>query len=241
MILRAIVVDDEPLARQRVERLLNKLGVSVVAQGDNGERAIELAKTYQSDLLFLDINMPIKNGLAAAREIVKLEQSPAIIFCTAYDEFAIEAFNSSATAYLLKPITEEDLRRALDKAKQVSQMQMHALLNNFNDADAIVIKYANHQNRKLISKILYFRSCDKHVVAGMIGQGEAVVDYTLKRLAAKLGEGFVRTHNSSLLNTRYLSKLIRIDNGLAHVRLRECDRVFPVSRRHLAAVKKYFQ
>ena len=124
--IRTIIVDDEPLARSRLLRLLAPQSVvDVIAEAVNGQEAVNLVKQLKPDLVFLDIQMPIKTGLQAAQEISQLQQQkPAIVFCTAYDQYAVEAFKTQAVAYLLKPVSTEDLQEAITKATQVSQLQL---------------------------------------------------------------------------------------------------------------------
>ena len=117
MNVRALVVDDERLARNRLKRLLADLQVDVVAEGQDGNQAVELVNTGEIDIVFMDINMPNLNGLEAARLISEtMSEPPAIVFCTAYDEYAVKAFDTSAVAYLLKPINTADLQRVLEQA-----------------------------------------------------------------------------------------------------------------------------
>ena len=120
MTIKAVAIDDEPLARARLVRLLTMQGVDVIAQGENGQQAIDLVfENDDVDILFIDINMPIKTGLQAVNDICSTHlDPPAIVFCTAYDEYALDAFKTNAVAYLLKPIQAEDIANAIDKEKE---------------------------------------------------------------------------------------------------------------------------
>ena len=238
---RAIVIDDEPLAVKRLIRLLTKLDVDVVASGTSGQAAMQLCKLHAVDILFMDINMPAMDGLQAAQKIVaNPSQAPAIVFCTAYGEHALDAFKAQAAAYLLKPVSIEDLSAAIKQASRLSQLQLSQLDATDRQALTISIEHANHVERRPTDQILYFRAEHKIVLAGLVDGGEIVVDYTLKALAARLLSGFLRVHRNTLLNKFYLSQLMRDSAGQVWVTLNQSDQRFVVSRRHASTVKKYF-
>ena len=238
---RAIVVDDEPLAVKRLVRLLALLNVEVVATGTDGLQAVQLCKLHAVDLLFLDINMPQMNGLQAAQKITtNSSQAPAIVFCTAYQQHALEAFKAQASAYLLKPVNIEDLSTAIKQASRLSHLQLSQLDATERQAVTIRIEHADHVERRSTDQILYFRAEDKIVLAGLIDAGEIVVDYTLKALTTKLLGGFLRVHRNTLINKFYLSQLKRDSAGQVWVTLNQSEQSFVVSRRHASTVKKYF-
>ena len=142
MTIRAIVTDDEPLARARLTRILSMHGVDVVAQGENGQQAIELVFEHDIDILFIDISMPIKTGLQAVIEIYEKHQDPpAVVFCTAYDEYALDAFNTNAVAYLLKPIQADDIVTAIEKASNVNKLQRTSLFQQESGNRTIAIHH----------------------------------------------------------------------------------------------------
>lgn len=238
---RAIVVDDEPLAVKRLVRLLAQMNVEVVATGTDGLQAVQLCKLHAVDLLFLDINMPYMNGLLAAQEITaNSSQAPAIVFCTAYQQHALEAFKAQASAYLLKPVNIQDLAAAIKQASRLSHLQLSQLDLSERQALTIRIEHADHVERRSTDQILYFRAEDKIVLAGLIDAGEIVVDYTLKALTTKLLGGFLRVHRNTLINKFYLSQLKRDSAGQVWVTLNQSEQSFVVSRRHASTVKKYF-
>src|SRR5262245_5327741 len=117
MPLRVLVVDDEPVARQRLRRLLRKIGdVTVVAESGDGVSAVAAIRAHELDLVFLDVQMPAMSGLDVVRTI-GAERMPAIVFVTAFDRFALEAFEAEAIDYLLKPFGEERVRKALARVR----------------------------------------------------------------------------------------------------------------------------
>ena len=242
MAIRTLIVDDEALARHRINRLLSEItSVEVVATADNGQQAIDSALKYQPDLVFMDIQMPVKSGLVAAKEIIEqLDRPPAIVFCTAFDQHAVDAFRLNAAAYLLKPVMIEDLQTAIQQAGALTQFQVSKLLEQKSIASTICIQHSNYIENILLGDILYFRSELKNVVAGLVGGAEVVVDYTLKDLENQFGGEFVRAHRNSLINKRQLIKLLRDQNGKDILKLSDSPLTFEVSRRNLLTVKKCF-
>lgn len=248
MNIKALIVDDERLARNRLRRLLTELDVEVVDEGVDGIEAVNLAASHAADILFLDINMPRMNGLEAAKKInEQMEQPPSIVFCTAYDEFALQAFETNASAYLLKPANTDDLAKVIERAGQISRLQANRN-SSFGDSVAdvsnapatLVISHHGGTESVPLMDILYFRSIDKHVFAFIKNRGEVLVDYTLKDLQLDFANELVRTHRSSLVNRHYLVKLKKDDAGFACLVLKGIEQTIPVSRRHYSAVKKCF-
>ena len=119
MSYRVLVVDDEPLARQRLKRLLEEhKDFACIAEAGDGQAAVDWLSQFRADLVLLDIQMPGLDGLQAAEKIRSLANPPVIVFCTAYDDHALAAFDVDAADYLLKPIRKEDLIRALSRAAE---------------------------------------------------------------------------------------------------------------------------
>jgi len=117
--MKLLIVDDEALARERLAALLSEQpDCEVVGQAGNGKEAVELAASLQVDALLLDIAMPLMDGLEAARHLSQLQPAPAVIFCTAYDDRALEAFDVAAVDYLVKPVRPERLADALERARR---------------------------------------------------------------------------------------------------------------------------
>ncbi len=239
MQIRTLIVDDEPLARARLERLLNSLDViSVVGVACDGREAIEKVESESPNLIFMDVQMPRMGGLEAAKEIMEIfkDDPPAIIFCTAFDNYAIQAFKVSASDYLLKPVTVTDLEHAIERACLVTQLRKPA---QFEDSNFFSIKHKNHVEKHPMSDVLYFRSEGKHVVVGLLDGQELFVDFTLKELEQTYYTKLIRVHRNSLLSRDKLAKLIRGPDG-DFVQLMDFDMTFQVSRRMLSEVKKVF-
>lgn len=240
MSVNAAVVDDEPLARARLKRLLTMQGVNVVAEGENGYEALEIASRSDVDVMFLDINMPQKNGLDAAREMNDLvAQPPALIFCTAYDHFAVEAFKTNAVAYLLKPFETKDLEAALDKAASLSRLQVAKLIELQSGNASLPMMIAGVLENVPTSKVVYFQSVDKHVYAVLESGIENLVDMTLKEIEEKYDRYFVRVNRSVVVNRIQALRLVR-SNGASKLEIKHNNIQFSISRRRLSEVKECF-
>lgn len=242
MRISTVIVDDEPLARARLQRFMQSMdGIDLLATGENGQEALELTIAHKPDVLLLDIEMPVMNGLDAAETILKqVPKPPAIIFCTAYENYALEAFTTNAVGYLLKPVSFEKLNEQLLKAQRLTRLQLNRVQEQGDQHDVINVAQPGYLAKLPIADILYFRAEDKAVVAGLIDK-EVVVAYSLKHLEQKLADSFVRVHRSALVNNRFLDKLVKNDEGLDIVSLQSSDAEFVVSRRHLTKVKSYFK
>src|SRR5688572_17533528 len=126
--MKVIIVDDEPPARDRLRRLLEEIeGCECVGEAGNGQDAIALVTREGPDVVLMDIRMPGMDGVEAARHLSTLDQPPAIIFTTAYDEYAVRAFETQAAGYLLKPVRREKLSEALARAGRLTRPQLAAI------------------------------------------------------------------------------------------------------------------
>lgn len=243
MKIKAAIVDDEQLARARLKRLLTDQQVDIVAEGQNGQEALHIAQHFQFDVLFIDINMPVMNGMDAVREISQcVDSPPAIVFCTAYDQFAIDAFNTNAISYLLKPIQAQDIANALKKASTINRIQRMTLMES---KEAPVKHYAVHYQGALqnipASQFAYFHSVEKNVFAVLEDGDEVLIEATLKSLEQDLNEAFLRIHRNALVNKQQVSRLIKDEKGMMQLELKVNAVSLAVSRRHVSEVKKCFQ
>ncbi len=167
--LKILIVDDEPLARARLKSLVTDLGVGeVVAEAGDGYDAIVAVQEAGAQVVLLDIRMPGMDGLEAARHLSQLQAPPAIIFTTAFDAHALEAFEASAVDYLLKPIRRERLSGALEKACCLNQAQLRELeVIRGHSSTRGHISAVFQGNLKLLPvvQVRYFRADHKYVVA----------------------------------------------------------------------------
>ena len=232
-------MDDESLARERLKRLvLTNTHYQVCGEAENGELALKGIPEIQPDIVLLDIRMPGVDGLAVAEGISTLKNPPAIIFCTAYDEYAIKAFNYNAIGYLLKPVRKDDLFKALGQAKKLSQLQLKQLNHQETERSAMFV--ANSwQGQELIpfENIYYFKADQKYLTV-VHREGETLSDQTLKELEELYEAELVRVHRNTLVNLSYVSALFKDGEGHHMLRLKGCDHQILISRRHVSEIKE---
>jgi two-component system response regulator AlgR len=238
--MKVMVVDDEGLARDRVRRMLDGLeGYECVAEAANGTEALERIVQVRPDVVLLDIRMPGMDGLEAADHIGKLEEPPAVIFCTAYEEHAVEAFNLQAVGYLLKPVRKEQLAQALSNAQRVNRAQLNAL-SGIDQGRRSHISARTRRGLELIpvEDVLYLQADQKYVTVRHL-DGETIVDETLRELEDEFGELFVRVHRSALVSVRHIAGIEKRSDGQAQLLLRGTDERLDISRRHVSQVRKF--
>jgi two-component system LytT family response regulator len=201
--MRAIIVDDEALARERVRTLLaDARGITVVAECSGGREAVEQILAERPDLVLLDVQMPDLDGFEVL-EAVASEWLPAVIFITAYDEYAIKAFDVHAIDYILKPIEPERFRKALAR---VTKRDLLALLDE-RPIDRLVIRTRSKVSFLKPSEIDWIEADGKHAVLHA-GRELHVVRHTLTRLEQRLlPHGFVRVHRSAIVNVDRIKEL----------------------------------
>jgi two-component system response regulator AlgR len=238
--MKVLIVDDEQLARERLVRMVAALdGYQVVGEAAHGRQALEAAQRTEPDVVLLDIRMPGMDGLETARHLGELDEPPAVIFCTAYEEHAVQAFDLQAVGYLLKPVRGDNLQRALDQAQRVNKAQL-AALNGPEPRARSHIAARTRRGVELVpvEEVRYFQADQKYVTVAF-GNGEVIIDETLKDLEQEFGDRFVRVHRNALVAAAHIESLERVENGQSCIRLRGIAEPLEVSRRHLAAVRQF--
>jgi two-component system response regulator AlgR len=189
----------------------------------------------------LDIRMPGMDGLETARHFGDLDEPPAVIFCTAYEEHAVEAFNLQAVGYLLKPVRKDNLEAALGNAQRINKAQL-AALSSEQPPRRSHISARTRRGMELIpvDDVRYFQADQKYVTVRHAA-GEVIIDETLRDLEEEFAEHFVRVHRNALIAAHYVIGLDRLGNGHYQIRLRDIEEALDVSRRHVAAVRKFIK
>lgn len=237
--MHVMVVDDEPLARERLVRLLEQSdSVTGCSTASNGQEALEKLAMAPVDLVLLDIRMPGLSGLEVAEQLSQWSQPPAIVFCTAYDDYALEAFKVQAMAYLLKPVKRTALDRALYQACQLNRAQINALVSA-DTAPVLMVHTGRGRERIPLMDVYFFRADQKYVVA-QCRQGERVCDLSLKQLEEKWPEQLVRIHRHTLVVKSLLERLVRDSDGGYEVHLRGLSTPLIASRRYARELKALF-
>ena len=259
----ALIADDEP---HLVEYLRSKLAalwpeLHIVATAANGEEALAGIVAHRPDIAFLDIRMPGKTGLQVAQRLQGGEQRPRIVFVTAYDQYAIDAFDAEAADYLLKPVTDERLSRALDKlrralasaepAPELAQM-LATLSARLAPAPAAGwLRWIRAGKRAAdgevteqiaAADVLYFQADDKYTCV-YARQGREVREWLIRvplsDLAAQLDpDDFQQIHRSVIVNMNAVAGTRRDLTGKLYVRIRDHERELPVARSYVGLFRQ---
>ena len=234
--LSVLVADDEPLAAERLCALLAEMpDCAVVGVAANAEQAWQLAQRLAPDVLLLDIAMPGESGLVLAKRLGALPNPPAVVFCTAFGQHALQAFEAQAVDYLLKPVRRERLADSLARIRRRSPASVAA------EADAFVAATVGGVIRRIpLADIRYLHADDKYTVAHHQG-GEHVLDRTLKELEQQFPAQLVRIHRNCLVNRAQLQALRRDPDGHVWALLKDVARPLEVSRRCAGELKDWFK
>ena len=229
--IRAYVVDDEPLAVKRLMRMLAATGrVDIVGSTSDPEAALEFLAAQVVDVLFLDIQMPVLTGFELLEQ---LDRQPLVIFTTAFDRYALNAFEVNSIDYLLKPIEPERLDRALDKLERLKSdrspppdlktlaRELAAQLAPNRKLERLASRVGERTTVLDVSRISHFSAKDKLTFA-VVSSREHVVDYTLAELEARLdARRFVRIHRATIANIGFVQELFPDVDGGVLVRLKD--------------------
>ena len=229
MRMRAYVVDDERLAVDRLTRLLQATGrVTIAGSTTDPEAALGFLRTTSVDVLFLDIQMP---GLTGFELLERLERDVAVVFTTAYDQYALDAFGVSSLDYLLKPIEPERLDRALDKVERFAGQakpdvralarELAAQLTPNRRLERVASRVGDKTTVLDVARVTHFTSKDKLTFAVVNGR-EHVIDHTLTELETLLdARRFARIHRATIVNLGFVQELFPAVDGGVLVRLKD--------------------
>ncbi|MFZ3321789.1 MAG: LytTR family DNA-binding domain-containing protein [Usitatibacter sp.] len=243
---RILIADDEAPARARLRDLLDEcresFPLAIVDEARNGREALDVLNREKVDIVLLDIRMPEMDGMEAARHIAGMEDPPAIIFTTAFDTYAIKAFEVNAIDYLLKPIRVERLLAALSKTRAAPKITREAL-----DAAANLPRrhLSVHERGKIIlvplADVLYLRAELKYVTVRTV-EREHLVEESLTHLEEEFADAFVRVHRNCLVARAAIAGFERnaeeSESGWAVV-VKGTGEKLPVSRRQQHVVKQF--
>jgi len=243
--VKVLIVDDEKPARDRLQQILaDEDAYDVVGEAGNGHEALELAAEHKPDIVLLDIRMPGMEGIETAHHLNAMDPPPAVVFTTAYDEYAVDAFEARAIGYVLKPVRRSRLTGALEHAARFARSALSeaAAEANLEVQRKHVCAYT-HGELKLIpvSEIACFRADQKYVSVDH-DSGQDLIDDSLKSLEAEFGSRFVRIHRSALIAVDRIDRIEKDADGKSRVILRDDshvdDKELIISRRHVAEVRR---
>jgi DNA-binding LytR/AlgR family response regulator len=239
--VRALIAEDEPILAAVLAQSLERLwpGLDIVATAPNGQAAVEQALALRPDILFLDIKMPGQSGLEAAEELAERwngpQPFPEVVFVTAYDDYALKAFEQAAADYVLKPVSDERLRRTVERLRARVDAradggglaglveQMRALLPASPAPERLqVIRAAVGNMVRMIpvQDVVYFQALDKYVNVAT-ADNDALIRLPLKELLAQLDpDQFFQVSRSSIVNVRHVASASRDETGKLTLALR---------------------
>ncbi|EOR92566.1 two-component response regulator [Arcticibacter svalbardensis MN12-7] len=215
-IWNTLIIDDEALARLRLKRLLaDQSTISVIGEAANGAEGLKLIESLRPDLVFLDIEMPVLNGFEM---LSRLSVPPKVIFTTAYDQYALKAFDEESVDYLLKPIEKERL------AKAINRLQVHAdytipldrlirQLNVKKEIKTLTVKIGDRILLVRLQELIYMEAEEKYVFLNQLDGKRHLTDFTLSALEAKLPSHFVRISRSIIINSEQIKEIRKGFNG----------------------------
>jgi two-component system response regulator AlgR len=244
--LRVLIADDEAPARSRLRDLLGDIEAAqptvVVGMAANGVEALRLLETEAADVVLADIRMPAMDGVEFARQAARLPQPPDVVFVTAFDEYAVAAFELTAVDYLLKPVRAERLAAALAKVRARRRAADAATAEL--PAEGRRHFSVNERSRMLllpVADVLYLRAELKYVTARTAAR-DYLLDESLVQLEQEFHHAFLRIHRNCLVARAAVKGVERVgeDDGDAHweILLAGCDERLPVSRRQWPTVKQ---
>ena len=238
--MKILIVDDEKPARDRLRRLIDSLNsYQIVGEAQNGQEALDRCEQYQPEIVLMDIRMPGMDGLEAALQLSHQPNPPAIIFTTAFADHALEAFESHAVDYLLKPVKLERLRQALDTSRQLNRAQMQDTLGEViqqDEREHICARVRGNLVLIALQDIYYFRAEQKYVTVRHTG-GEVLIEEPLKDLEIEFAREFHRVHRNALVRLDKVAGMKNNSDG-HQVFFHDIDDKLEISRRHLSGVRK---
>lgn len=216
---KAIIIDDEPLARQRLKRLLKTYDhIEIIGEAENGEDGLDKITELNPALVFLDIEMPVLNGFEM---LARLAKQPRVVFTTAYDQYAIKAFEENSIDYLLKPIEAERLEKTISKLEKFNDEMPGAVLEAMirqirqpAQSQTITVKSGDRIILVKHAEISYLQAEEKYVSIVTVSGKKYLSDFTLSSLEEKLPASFVRIHRACIINADQIKEITKGFNGV---------------------------
>ena len=232
--LKVLVIDDEAPARSRMRRLMSRMAdAEVVGEAASGIEALALIEELEPEVLLLDISMPGLDGMRLARMIRDQEPAPAVIFCTAWPDQALEAFECNAVDYLVKPVPVERLATALDKARRQVQVPEDAPATQ----DYLYSTVGGRKELIELGSVICLLAEDKYTTV-FHAEGQAVIDDSLVELEQQFEDQLLRVHRNALVARDRIRGLEKVGKRGIAVMLDGTDQRPLVSRRRLPAVRR---
>jgi len=250
---RAIIADDEEQLRTYLKSQLSYVWPDLIICGEarNGQEALELIKKYRPDIAFLDIRMPGLSGMEVAKEIAR---SCWVVFVTAYDQYAVEAFENEAIDYILKPVTRERLERTVKRLKEQIVSSSKPPLDLSEIVERLMAGLPNRQATEYlqwirvqhgdgvrlipVEEVCYFKASDKYTTV-ITKEGESLIRKPVRELASELDpHKFWRIHRGTIINASCIAKVSRSLTGRGLVKLKDRQEVLKISRTYAHLFKQ---
>jgi two-component system response regulator AlgR len=238
--MKVVIADDEPLARERLRSLLGEYaGIEIVAEAENGLATLQACAEFRPDLVLLDIAMPGVDGLEAARHLTAFDPRPAVVFCTAYDEHALSAFDAAAIDYLMKPVRAERLAVALERARTfiVGRETQAPAVPGRHPRTHLCARLRGSLRLIPVEDVHYLQAEEKYVLVHH-ARGEDLIEESLKSLEQEFGDLFQRIHRNCLVASDEFQELRRLPDGQVQAVLRHGKVPLEVSRRCVAGLRE---
>jgi two-component system, LytTR family, response regulator len=228
--MKTILIDDEPLAISRLKRLLSKFDdFEVIDEAKNGQEGLQKIDSLKPDVIFLDIEMPVLTGFEM---LSRLEFMPLVVFATAFDQYAIKAFEENSIDYLLKPIEAERLEKTIEKLRKLKSSSTSSTANESllkiieqfkpkKEIHSISVKTGDKILFVPLNEVSFFEAEDKYVFLNTIDGKQYLTNYTISTLEEKLPADFIRVSRSSIVNSLIIKELERYFNGKYLVIMRD--------------------
>lgn len=229
---RTLIADDEQPARDRLKKLLSEHAekIELVGEAKNGTECRDLIDQLYPDLVFLDIQMPGLNGFEVLQQTA---HTPVVVFCTAYDEFALQAFETNSIDYIVKPVKAERIQKSIEKLDSLKQnadkQELLRIITTYlnqapkKEITSIPVKLGDRMLFVKIEDIAWFEAEEKYVTIHLSDGKTYLSDLTIKSLEEKLGEGFIRIHRSLLVSISRIREINRHFNGCYLVRINDVN------------------
>ena len=244
---KTLIIEDEELARQRLKRLLSAHEcINLIGEASNGAEGLKLIEECNPDLIFLDIEMPVLNGFEM---LSRLKTPVKVIFTTAYDQYAVKAFEEESIDYLLKPVEAERLAKAVTKLQKFAAQPDYAIpldllmkqLTIKKEVKTLTVKTGERILLIKIIELVYIEAEDKYVSLNTIDGRKNLTDLTVTSLSEKLPDHFVRINRSTIINTELIKEIRKGFNGAFFFLMNDVEQTkLSSSRSYGAALKELF-
>lgn len=233
--IKALIVDDEELARSDLHALLSKFpSIEIAGEANSIKTAIEAIEKLSPDIIFLDIQFPRETGFDL---LEKIDTKAKIIFVTAFDKYAIRAFEVNALDYLIKPVDPERLALTLERIENKTE-SVEQKMNDFSYSDSIFLEHGNNFYFVKVNTIMMITAAAAYSEVITSNGHKILAHKSMKEWETRLPQNiFVRVHRSAIINIEYVEKIEKWFNYSYRAFLKNIEKPIPISRRYIAAIR----